>query len=85
MANEERSGPAGGLSWPVRLATSIGVLIGASVALFVIRPLVGELPFLQGMLAFGAMCGVGGVLGRLVGNLLFPPSSEGPPEQPPHT
>jgi hypothetical protein len=73
MGNGERSGSGGGSDWRVRLATGVGTLIGAAVALFVIRPLMNPLPFWQGMIAFLLVAGAGGVLGRLVGGLLFRP------------
>jgi hypothetical protein len=74
MGNDERSGSGGRGDWPVRLAGMIGAGAGAAVALFVVKPLV-ELPFWLGVIAFAAMVGVGGILGRLVGGLLFRPSS----------
>jgi hypothetical protein len=83
MENDERSGSGGRRDWPVKLATGVGTVIGAAVALFVVKPLVKplvELPFWLGMLAFLAVTGVGGVLGKLAGRLLFRPSSGGPPE-----
>jgi hypothetical protein len=83
MGNGERSGSGGRGDGPVRLATGVGTCTGAAVALFVVKPLV-ELPLWLGLLAFLAVSGVGGVLGRLVGRLLFRPSSGGPPEHPPH-
>jgi hypothetical protein len=82
MGNGERSGSGGRSDWPVRLAIGVGTCIGATIALFVIKPLV-ELPFWQGLIAFCLVTGGGGVLGRLVGGLLFRPSSGGPPDQPP--
>jgi hypothetical protein len=84
MGNGERSGSGGRSNWPVRLATGAGTAAGAAVALFVIKPLVDIPGFLPGLIAFGIVTGVGGVLGRLVGGLLFRPSSGGPPDPPPH-
>jgi hypothetical protein len=83
MGNGERSGSGGRSDWPVRLATGVGTVAGAAVALFVIKPLV-ELPFWPGLLAFVAVTGAGGVLGQLAGRLLFRPPSGGPPGHPPH-
>jgi hypothetical protein len=79
MGNGERAGSGGRGDWRVRLATGVGTVVGATVALFVVKPLV-ELPFWPGLLAFVAVAGAGGVLGQLVGRLLFRPSSGGPPE-----
>ena len=85
MGNGERSGSGGrNDDWRVGLATGLGTVVGAAVALFVIKPLVNISGFLPGLLAFGAVTGVGGVLGRLAGGLLFRPSSGGPPGPPPH-
>ena len=84
MGNGERSGPGGRDDWRVRLATGAGTVTGAAVALFVIKPLVDIPGFWPGLIAFVAVTGVGGVLGRLVGGLLFRPSSGGPPDPPPH-
>jgi hypothetical protein len=36
------------------------------------------------MIGFGVVTGVGAILGRLVGGMLFRPSIGGPPDQPPH-
>ena len=71
MDNGEQSGSGGRSDWPVRLATGVGTLIGAAVALFVIKPLVYIPEFWLAMLAFLAVTGIGGVFGRLVGGLLF--------------
>jgi hypothetical protein len=80
MENGERSGSGGGNDWQVKLATGVGTIAGAAVALFVIKPLWAvELPLWQGLLAFLAVTGVGGVLERTVGGLLFRP-----PDHPPH-
>ena len=83
MGNGEQSGSGGRDDGRVRLATGVGTLVGAAVALFVVKPLV-ELPFWLGLIAFVIVTGGGGVLGRLVGGLLFRPSSGGPPDHPPH-
>jgi hypothetical protein len=83
MENGERSGSDGRSDWPVRLATGAGTATGAAVALFVIKPLVDIPGFWPGLIAFVAVTGVGGVLGRLVGGLLFRPSPGGPPNPPP--
>ena len=83
MGNGERSGSDGSSDWRVRLATGVGTVAGAALALFVIKPLVDIPGFWPGLIAFVAVTGVGGVLGRLVGGLLFRPSSGGPPDPPP--
>jgi hypothetical protein len=80
MGNSERSGSGGRSDWPVRLATVAGAAAGAAVCLLW-RPDLGG-PWL-GLIAFGTVIGVGGALGRLVGGLLFRPSS-GPPDHPPN-
>jgi hypothetical protein len=84
MGNDERSGPDGRSDSPVRLATWAGVVAGAALGLFVIRPLVHIPGFWPGRIAFVAVTGVGGVLGPLVRGLLVRPSSGGPPDPPPH-
>jgi len=84
MGNGERSGSDGRRDWRVRLATGAGTVAGAAIALFVIKPLVDIPGFWPGLIAFVAVTGVGGVLGRLVGGLMFRPSSGGPPDRPPH-
>jgi hypothetical protein len=71
MGNGERPGSGGGGDWRVRLATGVGTVAGATVALFVIKPLVDIPGFWPGLIAFVAVSGVGGVLGRLAGYLLF--------------
>jgi len=81
MGNGERSGSGGRSNWPVRLATGAGAGAGAAVGLLW-RPDLGG--FWPGLIAFGIVPGVGAVLGRLVGGLLFRPPSGGPPDHPPH-
>ena len=49
-----------------------------------IGPVVGINGFWPGMLAISVAIIVGIVSGRLVGGLLFRPSSGGPPDHPPH-
>jgi hypothetical protein len=84
MENGERSGSGGRSDWPVRLATGVGTVAGASAALL-LRPEFGESwEFWPGLIGFVVFCAVGAVLGRLVGGLLFRPPSGGPPEHPPH-
>lgn len=83
MGDSNRSGSGGRGDWPVRLATSVGTCIGAAVALFVVRPSI-SLPFWPGLIAFCLVTGAGGVLGRLVGGLLFRPPPGGPPDRLPH-
>jgi hypothetical protein len=70
MGNGEQSVSGGQRNWPVTLAGMVGAGAGAAVALFVVKPLV-ELPFWLGLIAFGVMVGVGIVLGRLAGSLMF--------------
>jgi hypothetical protein len=79
MGNGERPGSGPRSNWPVSLATGAGA--GAAVGLLW-RPDFGG--FWPGLIAFGIVTGVGAVLGRLVGGLLFRPSSGGPPDHPPH-
>jgi len=81
MGNGERSGPDGGSNWPVRLATGAGTGAGAAIALLWRHDLGG---FWPGLIAFGIVTGAAAVLGRLVGGLLFRPSSGGPPDAAPH-
>jgi pantoate kinase len=83
MGNGERSGSGSWSDWRVRLATGVGTAAGAALGLFVIKPLVDIPGFWPGLIAFVAVTGVGGVLGRLVGGLLFRPSPGGPPNPPP--
>jgi hypothetical protein len=80
MGNGEGSGSGGRSDWRVRLATGVGTVVGAAIALFVIKPLVDIPGFWPGLIAFVAVTGVGGLLGRLVGGLLFRPLSAGPPD-----
>jgi hypothetical protein len=82
MGTSDRSASGGRSDWQIRLATGAGTVAGAAVALFVIKPLIDIPGFWPGLIAFVAVCGVGGVLGRLVGGLLFRPSSGGPPDPP---
>ena len=79
MENGERSGSNGRSDWRIQLATSVGTATGSAFGLFVIKPLVHIDGFWPGLIAFLAVTGVGGVLGRLVGGLLFRPSHGGPP------
>ena len=83
MGNGERSGPGGPSDWRVRLATGVGIGAGAALALLW-RPDVFGGGFWLGMIGFGVFMAVGAVVGRLVGGLLFRPSSGGPPDPPPH-
>ena len=83
MGSGERSGSGGRSDWRVRLATGVGTVAGAALGLFVMKPLVDIPGFWPGLIAFVAVTGVGGVLGRLVGGLLFRPSPGGPPNPPP--
>jgi hypothetical protein len=83
MGNGERSVSGCLNDWRVRLASGVGTVAGAAFGLFVIRPLVDIHECWPGLLTFVAVAGVGGVLGRLVGGLLFRPSFDGPPSLPP--
>jgi hypothetical protein len=78
MGNGERPGSGVRGDGPLRLATGLGTVAGATVALLPLRRDLGS--FWLGLLAFGFVTGVGGVLGRLVGGLLVRPSSGGPPD-----
>jgi len=68
--------------WPVRLSGAAGGMVGGAVGLFVVKPLI-DLPPGLGPFAFIALVGVGVILGQLVGERLFRPSSGGPPDPPP--
>jgi hypothetical protein len=68
MVNSEQSGSGGRTDWPVRLATGVGTVVGSTVALL-LRTDLGS--FWLGMLAFLTVTGVGALLGRLAGSLLF--------------
>jgi hypothetical protein len=81
MGNGERSGSGGRGDGSVRLATGLGTAAGAAVALLLLRRDLGS--FWLGLLAFAVVCGIGGLLGRLVGGLLARPSSGGSPDPPP--
>jgi hypothetical protein len=76
MGNSERSG-SGGIEWPVRLSGAAGGMVGGAIGLFVVKPLI-DLPPGLGPFAFIALIGVGVILGQLVGERLFHPSSGGP-------
>jgi hypothetical protein len=81
MGNGKRSGPGGRSDWRVRLATGVGIGAGAAIALLW-RPDFFGGGFWLGLIGFCVFMVVGAVLGRLVGGLLFRPSSGGPPEPP---
>jgi hypothetical protein len=81
MRNGERSGSDGRSNLLVRLATMAGAVAGGAVALLW-RPDLGG--FWAGLIGFGIFIGVGGVLGQLLGGLVFRPSSGGPPDHSPH-
>lgn len=76
MGNGERSGSGGRGDWRVRLATGVGICAGAAIALLW-RPDFFSGGFWLGMIGFCVFLVVGAVLGRLVGGLLFRPSSGG--------
>jgi hypothetical protein len=69
--------------WRVRLSGAAGGMVGATVGLFLVKPLIDFPPGL-GTFAFIALTGVGVLLGQLAGERLFRPSSGGPPDHPPH-
>ena len=76
MGNGEQSSSDGRADWPVRLATMAGCGAGAAVALLW-RPDLGG--FWPGLIGFGIVTGVGGVLGQLAGSLMFRrPPGNGP-------
>ena len=79
MGNGERAGSRGRSDWPVRIGGVVGGAAGATVALFVVKPLI-DLPFWLGPIAFVAVVVAGIVLGQLAGWLLLRPSSGGPPD-----
>jgi hypothetical protein len=79
MGDGERSGSGDRNDWPVRIAGCLGAAAVGGLALLVSPDLGG---FWPGALAFVAAIGVGGVLGRLAGVLLFRPSSGDPPDHP---
>jgi hypothetical protein len=81
MGSGEQSGPGGRSNWPVRIAGGVGGAAGAALALLW-RPDLGG--FWPGLMGYLIMTGVGAVLGQLVGERLFRPSSGGPPDHPPH-
>jgi len=79
MGSRERSGPGGRDDWRVRITTGVGVAACMAGAMM-LGPVVGINGFWPGMLAIAVAIVLGVVLGRLVGGLLFRPSSGGPPE-----
>lgn len=83
MESGERSGPGGRDDWRVRIAVMVGVAVCMAGAM-ILGPVVGINGFWPGTLAIVVAIIVGCVLGRVVGGLLFRPSSAGPPDQPPH-
>jgi hypothetical protein len=76
MGNGEQSGSGDRIGWPIRLAAAVGGGIGAALGLLVKSLNLADLGFPLGMLVFVGMVGVGTILGRLAGSLLFrkPPS-----------
>jgi hypothetical protein len=83
MGDGERSGSGGRSDSRVRLATSVGLLAGAAVALLW-RPDFFGGGFWLGLVGFCVFMVVGAALARLVGALLFRRPSGGPPDHPPH-
>jgi len=82
MGSGERSGPGGWDDWRVRITTMVGAAACMAGAMM-LGPVVGINGFWRGMLAITVAIILGIVLGRLVGWLLFRPSSGGPPDYPP--
>jgi hypothetical protein len=60
----------------------VGTGVSAAIALFVVKPVV-DLPFWLGLVAFGVMLVIGGIVGRFVGGLLSRPPSGGAQNPPP--
>jgi hypothetical protein len=69
MGNGEQPGSGGRSDWPVRLAGAVGAALGATVGLL-LSPVV-HLGWLWGAVAFGALVGLGILLGQVAGSLLF--------------
>ena len=69
--------------WRIRISTAVGAGTGMAGAML-LGPVVGINGLLPGGLAIIVGIIVGIVLGQLVGRLLFPPSSDRPPDPPPH-
>ena len=81
MESRARSGPGGRDDWRVRVTTGAGV--AACVAgVMALGPAVGIDGFWPGMLAIAVAIGVGILLGRFAGAMLFRPSAV-PPDPPP--
>ena len=80
MGNGERSGSGSWSDWRVRLATMAGAGAGGAIALLSRPALGGYWGLWPGMIGFGVVTGVGAVLGRLVGGMLFRPWIGGPPD-----
>ena len=70
MGNGEQAALGVRDNWQIRLGAAVGCGVGAAIALFVVRPLVGQLSFWPGLISFCALIIVGGVLGRLAGGML---------------
>lgn len=68
--------------WRVRLTTA-GAIAVCTAAALLFGYVVGIERFLPGVLQIIVACSVGVVLGNLVVRLLFPPTSDRPPEHPP--
>jgi hypothetical protein len=79
MVSGEQSGPGGRDDWRVRITTGVAVAACMGGAML-LGPGVGINGFWPGMLAIVVAISVGIVLGRLVGGLLFRPSSGGRPD-----
>jgi hypothetical protein len=82
MVDGESSTSGNRNDWRVRVATSVGTLAGASLALLW-RPEFFGGGFLIGMIGFLIFCGVGGVVGQLVGRQLVRQAPHLPPDHPP--
>jgi hypothetical protein len=79
IGNDERSGRGGRDDWRVRITTAVGAPVGMGIAMM-LGPVVGINGFWPGVLSVTVAIILGSVLGRLVGGLLFRPSSARPPE-----
>jgi hypothetical protein len=71
MGNSEQPSSGARKDWPVLLGGMVGGVIGGALALLS-RTFLPDLGLLWGTIAFCAVFGVGIILGRLVGSLLFP-------------
>jgi hypothetical protein len=70
MENGEQTGSGGRYDWPVRLGAGVGASVGAALSLLGKSLGVDLGGFWPGLIAFGALVGVGIVLGQLAGSFL---------------